>query len=84
MYTFNELNAQKEEAIRDRKEWKDLYDLYWMKRLYPQDFMIRDKKTFLEAIDQLQVPKTANAYIPSTKRLNWEEVMEDMKQYAKE
>ncbi len=83
MYALEELNAQKEGAILDRREWKDLYDLYWMWKLYPKEFRIRDKKAFLEVIGKLQVPKTANAYIPSTKRPNWEEVRENMKKYAK-
>ena len=83
MYTLEELNAQKEGAIQDRREWKDLYDLYWMGKLYPKEFKIKNKKIFWEAIEKLQVPKTANAYIPSTKRLNWEEARESMKKYAK-
>ena len=80
MYTFQELNRQKEEAIEDRREWKDLYDLYWMKYLYSKEFKIKNKTAFREAVENLQVPKTANAYIPSTKRLNWEEVKEKMKE----
>lgn len=81
MYSFQELNRQKEEAIQERREWKDLYDLYWMKELYPKDFRIKNKKAFAEALENLQVPKIANAYIPSTKRPNWEEVREMMKKY---
>ena len=82
MYTFRELNRQKEEAILDRKEWKDLYDLYWMSEANPKEFNIRDMKAFGGALEKLQVPKTANAYIPSAKRLNWEEIMERMKRYS--
>ncbi len=82
MYTFQELNWQKEKAILEREEWKDLYDLYWMSEVYPKEFKIRDMKAFGEALENLQVPKTANAYIPSAKRLNWEEVKERMKRYA--
>ncbi|VVC01926.1 Nucleotidyl transferase AbiEii toxin, Type IV TA system [uncultured archaeon] len=84
MYTFSELNKQKEEAICDRKEWKDLYDLYWMRELNPKEFGIRDKKAFGIALENLQVPKTANAYIPSAKRPNWEEVLEKMRKFAKD
>jgi len=79
MYTFSELNRQKEEAILERKEWKDLYDLYWMREANPKEFKIRDMMTFGEALETLQVPKTANAYIPSAKRPNWEEIKEKMK-----
>jgi len=84
MYTFQELNRQKEEAILERKEWKDLYDLYWMKELHPKEFKLRNKEAFREALEKLQVPKTANAYIPSAKRPNWDEVKETMKRYAAE
>lgn len=79
MYTFGELNSQKEEAILERREWKDLYDLYWMHEEDPKEFRIKDRKAFVEALEKLQVPKTANAYIPSAKRLNWEEVKERMR-----
>ncbi|HIH18446.1 TPA: nucleotidyl transferase AbiEii/AbiGii toxin family protein [Candidatus Micrarchaeota archaeon] len=82
MYTFRELNRQKEEAILERKEWKDLYDLYWMSEVNAKEFKIRDMKAFGEVLETLQVPKTANAYIPSAKRLNWEEIKERMKGYA--
>ena len=84
MYAFHELNAQKEEAIQDRREWKDLYDFYWMKYLYPKEFKIKNKKAFIEAVENLQVPKTANAYIPTTKRPNREEVQEKMPKYSEE
>lgn len=84
MYTFHELNAQKEEAILDRREWKDLYDLYWMREVGQNEFRIRNRKAFTDALEKLQVPKTANAYIPGTKRLNWEETKEKMKRYAEE
>lgn len=82
-YSFEELNAQKEAAIRDRREWKDLYDLYWMSEANPKEFKITDRKAFGEAIEKLQVPKTANAYIPTSKRPNWEEIKERMGKYMK-
>lgn len=78
MYTFRELNRQKEGAILERKEWKDLYDLYWMMETEPKEFRIKDKEAFRAAVATLQVPKTANAYIPSAKRPNWGEVIEKM------
>lgn len=83
-YAFHELNMQKEKAFAERREWKDLYDLYWMGELYPKEFTIKGRKEFKEALENLQVPKTANAYIPGTKRLNWDEVRERMKEYAEE
>lgn len=82
MYAFQELNRQKEEAILERKEWKDLYDLYWMSEVSPKEFKINDMKAFGEVMETLQVPKTANAYIPSGKRINWDEAKEKMKRYA--
>jgi len=82
MYAFKELNLQKEKAILERKEWKDLYDLYWMSKANPKEFKIRDAKAFGEALENLQVPKTANAYIPGAKRPNWNEVKEEMLCYA--
>ncbi len=82
MYDFTELNVQKEGAMLDRYEWKDLYDLYWMKEANPKEFGIRDRGGFKEALGKLQVPKTANAYIPSSKRPNWEELKENMRDYA--
>jgi len=82
MYTFQELNHQKEKAILERKEWKDLYDLYWMSKASPKEFRISDGKAFAEALENLQVPKTANAYIPRAKRPNWDEVKEEMLHYA--
>ncbi len=78
MYVFPELNRQKELAFGQRKEWKDLYDLYWMQELYPKEFKIRGRKAFQEAISSMSIQKTANAYIPRAKRLNWEEVREYM------
>jgi len=83
MYTFRELNAQKEGAILERNEWKDLYDLYWMSEANAKEFKIRNTKAFGETLKKLQVPKTANAYIPSAKRPNWDEIKEKMKKYAK-
>ncbi len=84
MYSFAELNKQKEEAIADRKEWKDLYDLYWMSEANPKEFKIRNPAAFASALENMQVPKTANAYIPSAKRPNWDEVMEKMGKFAGE
>ena len=84
MYAFQELNMQKEKAILERKEWKDLYDLYWMSKADPKEFKIRNANAFGEALENLQVPKTANAYIPSAKRPNWDEVKEYMSRYAAE
>ncbi len=75
-YAFEELNWQKEQAIINRREWKDLYDLYWMSK--NDGFKIRNKLEFVNAIKNLVVPKTANAYIPITKRPNWDEVKEVM------
>ncbi len=83
MYSFHELNKQKEEAILDRREWKDLYDLYWMHQIDAKEFTIKNKGGFEQALEKLQVPKTANAYIPSTKRINWEEAKQQMREYAK-
>lgn len=80
MYTFPELNRQKEAALIGRREWKDLYDLYWMRKVNPKEFRIRRKKEFLAALEKLQVRKTANAYIPLGKRLNWEEVLERIRE----
>jgi len=79
MYLFEELNLQKEEAILERREWKDLYDLYWMGEVDPKGFKIRDRKAFSDALERLQVPKTANAYVPRAKRPNWEEIKEKMR-----
>jgi hypothetical protein len=78
MYVFPELNRQKELAFGQRKEWKDLYDLYWMQELYPKEFKISSRKAFQEAISSMSIPKTANAYIPRAKRVNWDEVREHM------
>ena len=83
MYSFHELNKQKEEAILDRREWKDLYDLYWLHQTDAKEFRIKNRSEFEQALGKLQVPKTANAYIPSTKRLNWEEVKQQMLEYIK-
>ncbi len=83
MYDFRELNQQKESAFEERKEWKDLYDLYWMHELYALKFKINDKKKFKEALLNMTVSKTANAYIPAQKRPNWDEVIETLKQATK-
>jgi predicted nucleotidyltransferase component of viral defense system len=79
VYTFNVLNAQKEGAFEDRKEWKDLYDLYWMKNLHKSRFKVCNKVRFNAALNEINVPKTANSFIPIQKRVNWEEVLENMK-----
>ena len=83
MYDFRELNQQKESAFEERKEWKDLYDLYWMHELYALKFKINDKQKFKEALLNMTVSKTANAYIPAQKRPNWDEVIETLKQATK-
>ncbi|MDE1856225.1 MAG: nucleotidyl transferase AbiEii/AbiGii toxin family protein [Candidatus Micrarchaeota archaeon] len=80
MYKFKELNAQKESAFEERKEWKDLYDLYWMHELYADAFRIKDKAKFAGALSNIKVPKTANAFIPAQKRPNWNMLIETLKQ----
>jgi len=47
-----------------------------------KEFVIKDAKAFGEALENLQAPKTANAYIPSGKRINWDEARERMGRYA--
>jgi predicted nucleotidyltransferase component of viral defense system len=81
VYSFKDLNFQKERSFEERREWKDLYDLYWMSELYPSEFKIRDRKRFDVALAEIRVPKTANAFIPSQKRVNWEEVKEKMMEW---
>ncbi len=83
MYDFRELNYEKESAFEERKEWKDIYDLYWMHELYASNFRIKNKAKFAEALSNTKVPKIANAYIPVQKRPNWNEVIETLKQTAK-
>jgi predicted nucleotidyltransferase component of viral defense system len=83
MYGFSELNHQKESAFEERREWKDIYDLYWMHELYPHEFRIKYKTKFAEALSTTNVPKIANAYIPAQKRPNWDEVIEKLKQAIK-
>lgn len=78
LYGFGDLNAQKERAFEGRFEWKDLYDLYWMSELYPKDFRINNRTKFASALAKLSVPKTANTFIPSQKRVNWAAVKEKM------
>ncbi len=80
MYNFRELNHQKESAFEERREWKDIYDLYWLHELHPHEFKIKNKTKFAEALSNTNVPKTANAYIPAQKRPNWDEVIEKLKQ----
>ncbi|MHB1830332.1 MAG: nucleotidyl transferase AbiEii/AbiGii toxin family protein [Candidatus Micrarchaeaceae archaeon] len=79
VYMLRELNLQKEYAFEDRIEWKDIYDLYWMNKLYPNEFKIHDKEKFRAALDRLSVPKTANSFIPVQKRTNWTQVIETMR-----
>ena len=82
MYGLKELNSQKEAAFEERREWKDLYDLYWIHELYTDAFRIKDKVKFMEALSNTNVPKTANAYIPAQKRPNWNELVETLSQAA--
>ncbi len=82
MYGFGELNAQKERALEGRREWKDLYDLYWMARLYPKEFRIADGKAMGVALGAMRIPKTANSYIPVQKRINWDEAKELLTRWA--
>ncbi|MCX6778579.1 MAG: nucleotidyl transferase AbiEii/AbiGii toxin family protein [Candidatus Micrarchaeota archaeon] len=80
MYEFPELNRQKELAFEERREWKDLYDLYCMSEMHPKEFRIHSKSAFGSALDSISVPKTANAFIPREKRPNWEEVRQTMRE----
>lgn len=80
VYTLKELIRQKEKAFINRREWKDLYDLYWIAKLYSKEFSISNKKTFLEALDNVRVPKIANAYIPLKNRVEWEVLVEEMRE----
>ena len=83
VYSFKDLNAQKERAFEERREWKDLYDLYWMSELYPEEFKISSRKEFDSVLTEISIPKTANAFIPSQKRVNWEEVKEKMRDWGR-
>ena len=83
VYIFKDLNAQKERAFEERREWKDLYDLYWMSELYPEEFKISSRKEFDSVLAEISIPKTANAFIPSQKRVNWEEVKEKMRDWGR-
>ena len=78
VYSFSVLNNQKESAFEERREWKDIYDLYWMHELYPSGFKIRNKASFKDALSKITVPKTANAYIPVQKRMNWDELIGEL------
>ncbi|MGC8649292.1 MAG: nucleotidyl transferase AbiEii/AbiGii toxin family protein [Candidatus Micrarchaeia archaeon] len=80
MYSFEELNYQKEVAFEERREWKDIYDLYWMHELYTPKFRITNKTKFKNALLNIDVPKIANAYIPVQNRPNWKEVIDKLKQ----
>ena len=78
-YPLESLVTQKEKAFLERREWKDLYDLYWVKNLFPARFSVSDKDALARILDGLKIPKYANSYIPLTKRLNWQAVIEDLK-----
>jgi len=75
-YRFEDLNFQKERALESRKEWKDLYDLYWMGRLYPDAFRVRNGRALGAALESMRIPKTANSFIPTQKRINLDEAKE--------
>lgn len=79
VYLLNELVLQKERAFENRIEWKDLYDLYWIRKLHPNEFKISNKEKFARALDSINVPKTANSFIPVQKRSNWAEIIETLK-----
>ena len=68
---------QKEISFINRREWKDLYDLYWLAKLYPKEFSISNKKNFIEALNKIKVPKIANAYIPLKNRIKWKIIIEE-------
>jgi predicted nucleotidyltransferase component of viral defense system len=79
VYGLKELIAQKEGVFEDRKEWKDLYDLYWLSRLYKDEFIIHNPTKFRDAIGSVKMPKIANAFIPVQKRPNWTELVETLR-----
>jgi len=53
-----------------------------MSEVNSKEFRIWDMKAFRGVLENLQVPKTANAYIPSAKRPTWGEIKERMKRYT--
>lgn len=79
MYEISDLIKQKEHAFEERMEWKDLYDLYWINVLHPNEFAISNKQRFKSALENIRIPKTANSFIPVQKRINWVETIELMK-----
>ncbi len=80
VYTLKELIRQKEKSFINRREWKDLYDLYWMTKLYSKEFSISNKNAFLEALNKVRVPKIANSYIPLKNRVGWKVLIEEMRE----
>ncbi len=76
-YTLKELIKQKETTFLNRKEWKDLYDLFWISKFYPDQFKISDKKKFIEILSKIKVPKIANAYIPLKNRIEGRIIIEE-------
>ena len=79
VYNLKELIRQKEKSFINRREWKDLYDLYWIAKLYPKEFSISDKNAFLDALAKIKVPKIANAYIPLKNRVEWKVLIEEIR-----
>jgi len=79
VYNLKELIRQKEKSFINRREWKDLYDLYWIAKLYPKEFSISDKKAFSDALAKIKVPKIANAYIPLKNRVEWKVLVEELR-----
>ena len=78
VYNLKELIRQKEKSFINRREWKDLYDLYWIAKLYPKEFFISNKKAFSDALAKIKVPKIANAYIPLKNRVEWKVLVEEL------
>ena len=76
VYSLHDLIMQKERTFESRLEWKDLYDLYWLSRLYPKEFVVNDKEKFKNALGRISIPKSANSFIPTQKRTNWRELIE--------
>jgi len=79
VYNLKELIRQKEVSFINRREWKDLYDLYYLANLYSKEFFISNKKTFLEALNKVKVSKIANSYIPLKNRIEWKVLVEELK-----
>ena len=76
-YSFSDLVAQKEKAFLSREEWKDLYDLYWLAKLHPEKFRLKNSKETQQKIASMKISKTANSYIPLKNRINWEIIKQD-------